>query len=334
MYNRPMLRVKQFFNKNKTSKKTVRRLALGFIISALLITDIILGAAHVATLTPYAIANDDKVICYVRSHESAKEVMNKLFSYLAEENTDIAAVSSDIHIEKASGKQETVSVRKAAEAVLESAEDSDAEIKIVSTATETKAYEPDPIYEKDETMFAGQSEVREEGTDGEKKVFVSYTTVNGKKKETKETTMDILSEGKPAVIAKGTRGLPEGESWETYEGYPVASNGDDIIATAQDYLGLRYVWGGKDLTKGVDCSGFVIAIYRLYGVELTYPLENEGISVPYSEARPGDILYFPGHFGMYIGNGMMVHASSTRKGVCIGSVGGRKILDVRRIITD
>lgn len=330
-----MLKKKNVSNKNKKSRKTARRLTLGFIISALLITDLILGAAHVATLTPYAITRDDKVICYVKSHESAREVMSELFDYLAEEDTDIAAISSDIQIEKAGGKQETVSVEKAAEAVIESADDKDANVKIVSTATETKSYEPDPVYEKDETMFAGESEVISEGAEGEKKVFVSYTTVNGDTKETKETTMDVLSEGTPAVIAKGTRGLPTGESWETYEGYPVASNGDDVIATAESYVGkVPYVWGGKDLTKGVDCSGFVIAIYRKYGVSLNYPLYEEGVGVPYSEAQPGDILYFPGHYGLYIGDGMMVHSSNTRDGVCIGSVGNRKILAVRRIVQD
>lgn len=308
---------------------------LGMLISALLIADIILGAAHLATLTPYAITNNDKVICYVKSHDSAKEVMGELFSYLSEEDTEISAISSNIQIEKADGKQDTVSVKKAAEAVIESAKEDGTEVKIISTATETKSFEPDPVYEMDDTMFAGQSEVIKKGTEGEKKVFVSYTTVNGKTEETKETTMDVLSEGTPAHIAKGTRGLPKGEDWETYEGYPVASNGEDIIATAESYVGkIPYVWGGKSLETGVDCSGFVMAIYRLYGVTLNYPLENEGISVPFSEAQAGDILYFPGHFALYIGDGMIVHASNPRDDIIISPIGSRKILDVRRIITD
>jgi len=156
-------------NKNK-SKRRRFHLFLGFVISALLIADIILGAAHIATLTPYAITSDNKVICYVKSHESAKEVMGELFDYLAEEDTDIAAISSDIHIEKAGGKQDTVSVKKAAKAVKKAAKNGEGEVMIVSNATETKSYEPDPVYKKDETMFAGEAEILDEGEDGEKKV--------------------------------------------------------------------------------------------------------------------------------------------------------------------
>lgn len=309
---------------------------LGFIISALLVSDVILGAAHLATLKPYAIINNDQVVCYVKSHDSASEVMDKLFSYLTKDNTEITAVSSNIQIKDAEiGKHNTVSVEEAAEAVIESADEEGTEIKIVSTTTEIKTTAPEPVYEKDETMFAGESKILEKGDNGEESVSVSYTTVNGEVKERKESNAEVITEGTPAVIAKGTRGLPTGESWETYTGYPVASNGNDVIATATSYVGkVPYVWGGKNLETGVDCSGFVIAIYRKYGVNLSYPLYAEGYGVPYSSAQPGDILYFPGHYGLYIGNGMMVHASNRRTGVIVSSVGNRKILAVRRIVQD
>ena len=320
-------------SKKKPNNSLIKIIA-GFVIAALLVSNIILWAAHIATLTTYAISDDEKVVCYVKSRETAREAMDEVLEHLAKKDTNISAVESAFHIEKSEGKHETVSAEEASKAVLEAAEAGGTEIRIISTKTVTKPYTPDPVYERDDTMLAGQAEVLKEGTDGEKKVTVSYTSVNGKFKKTKETDREIITEGTPAVIAKGTLGLPDGEAWESYDGYPVCKNGGDIMTTAQNYLGLKYVWAGKDLNSGVDCSGFVIAIYREYGVYLTYPLHEEGISVPYSDAQPGDILYFPGHYGLYLGDGMMVHASSTAGKVVIGSIGGRKILDIRRIVQE
>ena len=170
--------------------------------------------------------------------------------------------------------------------------------------------------------------------DGKKEVAVTYTTVNGEVEGTDKTDLEILNEGEPAVIEKGTLGLPNGESWQEYEGDPVANSGDDIITTAKQYLGLRYVWGGKSLETGVDCSGFVIALYRKYGMNLNYPLYKEGRGVSYSEAKPGDLLYFPGHYALYLGDGKIIHASNKRTGVIISGIGNRKILAVRRLVSD
>ena len=309
---------------------------LGFVIVLLLVANVILWTAHIATLIPYAITDsENNVICVVKSHETAKKVMNDILSCMTEDGTEIAAVDSGYHIERAEGGQKAVSVQAAAQAILDAAEEDKSDITIVSTKTETKDFTPAPVYEKDETMFAGEAKVLEDGEDGAKEVYVAVTTVNGETKETTEITKEVLSEGSPQVIAKGTRGLPKDESWEYYDGDPVANNGDDIVATATEYVGkVPYVWGGKNLETGVDCSGFVIAIYRKYGVSLNYPLYKEGVGVSYADAQPGDVLYFPGHYGIYIGDGMMVHASNKRVGVTIGGIGSRKILAVRRIVTD
>lgn len=315
----------------RKNRKSLRKLVISFVFAALIITDTIMWAAHIGTLTPYAITNGDKEICRVRNKETATRVLNDVFDDMAHEDTNISAISSDFSIEKG-GSGDIITEEEAKDAVLESASNTDASITIASSKTSMESFTPVPDYKKNGEMFAGDAEVISEGTDGEKQVGVTYTTVNGKTEEKNKTDIEVLDEGVPAVIEKGTLGLPKGETWQEYEGDPVANNGDDIITSAKQHLGLRYVWGGKNLETGVDCSGFVIALYRQYGMNITYPLENEGVSVPYSEAQPGDLLCFPGHFGLYIGDGQMIHASSSAHCVTIGSIRGRNLKQVRRLV--
>lgn len=308
-------------------------LFLGYLILVLFVANLILWSAHIATLTPYAITNEDEVVCYVKNEATAKEIIKEACTDCAKDNADIKAFSTSLAVEKAAGAKDIKSKDEATEVISEIVSNGDTDIEVVATKTGVESYLPDPTYEKDTTMLAGQSEVIEPGERGTKEVSTSYKTVNGETTDVATSDGEVLEEGKGAVMAKGTLGLPEGEEWDTYEGYPVCNDGDDIVTTAKQYLGLRYVWGGKSLETGVDCSGFVIALYRKYGVNLNYPLYEEGIEVPYSEAQPGDVLYFPGHYAIYEGDGRIIHASNKRTGVIESGIGGRKILAVRRIVT-
>ena len=100
-------------------------------------------------------------------------------------------------------------------------------------------------------------------------------------------------------------------------------------------MGYPYVAGGTSLTKGADCSGFVMAVYQAFGYSLprsSYAQSGAGRGVSYSEAQPGDIIYYGGHVGIYIGNGQIVHASTERSGIKITSATYRSIITVRRIV--
>ena len=93
--------------------------------------------------------------------------------------------------------------------------------------------------------------------------------------------------------------------------------------------------GGTSLTNGADCSGFVMAGYQAFGISLprsSYAQAGVGTAVSYSEAKPGDIIYYGGHVGIYIGNGQIVHASTERTGIKITSATYRSIITVRRIV--
>ncbi|MDE6738580.1 MAG: C40 family peptidase [Lachnospiraceae bacterium] len=111
--------------------------------------------------------------------------------------------------------------------------------------------------------------------------------------------------------------------------------GQQIADFACKYIGSPYVAGGTSLTNGADCSGFVMAVYKAFGYSLprsSYAQSGAGRAVSYSEAQPGDIIYYGGHVGIYIGNGQIVHASTERTGIKITAATYRSIVSVRRIV--
>lgn len=113
---------------------------------------------------------------------------------------------------------------------------------------------------------------------------------------------------------------------------------DAIVSYAESFAGnLAYVWGGTSLTTGADCSGFVQAIFRTYGISLPRTSDEQGYSgtaVSSSDMRPGDIVYYGGHIAIYIGDGLVVHASSAKTGVKISSWNYRTVLGIRNVIGD
>lgn len=114
-----------------------------------------------------------------------------------------------------------------------------------------------------------------------------------------------------------------------------SGKGQQIADFACKYIGSPYVAGGTSLTKGADCSGFVMAVYQAFGYSLprsSYAQSGAGRAVSYSEAQPGDIIYYGGHVGIYIGNGQIVHASTERTGIKITAATYRSIVSVRRIV--
>ncbi len=120
---------------------------------------------------------------------------------------------------------------------------------------------------------------------------------------------------------------------------PVVSGGSgkgaDIANYACKFIGNPYVAGGTSLTNGADCSGFVMSVYKNFGINLprsSYAQSSVGKGVSYSEAQPGDVIYYGGHVGIYIGNGQIVHASTERTGIKITSATYRSIITVRRIV--
>lgn len=116
----------------------------------------------------------------------------------------------------------------------------------------------------------------------------------------------------------------------------------DLCQFAKKFIGNPYVWGGTSLTKGADCSGFVMSVFKQYGISLPHSSRAQaqmGTKISLGEAKPGDLVFYSGggrinHVAIYIGGGQVVHASNPRTGIRISSASYRTISTVRRIIRD
>ena len=98
-----------------------------------------------------------------------------------------------------------------------------------------------------------------------------------------------------------------------------------VVEMAKLYMGTQYRWGGKS-PLGIDCSGMTSMSYMLCGVMIYRDASiKEGFPVkeiPYEEKKPGDLLYFPGHIAMYMGDDMYIHSTGRNgsDGVVINSL--------------
>lgn len=120
-----------------------------------------------------------------------------------------------------------------------------------------------------------------------------------------------------------------------------------VLRYARAQLGAPYVYGGA-APGGFDCSGFVMYVYSRAGYQLSRTASSQlynGTRVSYDDLQPGDLVFFrdPGssngadHVGIYVGNRMMIHASSS-KGISYAYInssyfscryiGARRIIDV------
>ncbi len=116
----------------------------------------------------------------------------------------------------------------------------------------------------------------------------------------------------------------------------------ELVQYAKQFLGNPYVWGGTSLTKGVDCSGYTMQIYKKYGITLPHYSVSQskmGTKIKLSEAKPGDLVFYDkngviNHVAIYIGNGQVIHASNPKSGIKISSATYRTPAVVRRLIND
>lgn len=103
--------------------------------------------------------------------------------------------------------------------------------------------------------------------------------------------------------------------------------GADVLAFAERFSGLAYLWGGTS-GFGFDCSGFTHIAYRMFGVTIPRDADAQfqaGVPVARGSLQPGDLVFFARngyvhHVGFYLGNGLMLHAPQTGRAIEVVSL--------------
>jgi cell wall-associated NlpC family hydrolase len=109
-----------------------------------------------------------------------------------------------------------------------------------------------------------------------------------------------------------------------------------LVATAREFMGLQYLWGGLS-AWGFDCSGLTWAVYRVHGITIPRDADAQfaaGTPVARSALRPGDLLFYErpvvGHVAIYAGGGMMIEAPNSASRVRLVPVRSADFVGAKR----
>lgn len=252
-----------------------------------------------------------------------------------------------VSVEEEKAKEEDEAKRKeeADKAIKELEAAKKAESKAAQTKAETTASKKETVAAKAETTAVPKAETQKE-TAKETEAAIKVIAANPEKaedvtvaaptvkQETKaETKIETKAETKAETIVEAkTETKPEvpGIKKETSSSKSTESSSVEtasrtaLIAYAQQFLGNPYVYGGTSLTKGADCSGFVMSVFSHFGISTGRSSRDQaarGKTIPVSEVKPGDLLFYASgsyinHVGIYVGNGKIIHSSTPATGIC------------------
>ena len=207
-------------------------------------------------------------------------------------------------------------------------------IKIVQLVTSVKKIKYKTVKKKSSDMLQNTTKVKQEGKNGKKRVTELITTENEKTVKTVVKSSKVLKKPVKEILIVGTKQVSASGGYG--EGKTYSGSGQAVADYALQFVGNPYVYGGTSLTNGADCSGFVLSVYKNFGVSMAHDagvMRSYGKEVSLSDAQPGDLVCYDSHVAIYIGGGQIVHAIDYGYGIGITSVhySYKPVLTVRRI---
>jgi peptidoglycan hydrolase CwlO-like protein len=253
---------------------------------------------------------------------AAQSEANALAARLKEQN---AALSKAV-AEKAAAEEAARAAREAAaKAAAEAKAAADAKAK---AEAERKAKEAEAAAKRAQAEADAKAKAAEEAA-------AAKATVSEAAQETPSETASEETQ---------TQSAPEPEpAKEEPKPAPAApavtssgTSGSDVVSFAVQFVGNPYVYGGTSLTNGADCSGFTQSVYAHFGISIgrtDVDQRGNGIAVDsIADARPGDLICYPGHVALYCGNNTIVHASTAKTGIKYSNADYRPYVSIRRLI--
>ncbi len=166
----------------------------------------------------------------------------------------------------------------------------------------------------------GWSKVKVNNVEG----YISTSLLSDTKQETSRS--EATTRKSSSTKTKSTK-TTSAQTTAQATSVPASSNGSSIVATAKQYLGYKYVYGGSSPSTGFDCSGFTSYVFKQHGISLSRTAAGQygnGVAVSRANLQPGDLVMFGksgiNHVAIYIGGGQIIHASTPSTGVRIDSL--------------